>query len=172
MSPPRRGASLLLMVIALFVAHTVQAQNAAQPQNPAQDGVSRNALERQQRENEFHVKLYDNAPPKSTARTPSLPLPLETSPRSTLDLGEPLPPNPRTTQAIAPRVSDTAQQLQWDLSQQQRLQQLQQQNKDLPEPVRQQQMQIQQLQFDRENNAQGLHDRIMRDSQGSMQQVR
>jgi len=172
MSSLRRGASLLLMVIAWFVAHTVQAQNAAQLQNPAQDDVSRNLLERQQRENEFHVKLYDDAPPKSTARTPSLPLPLETNPRSTLDLGEPLPPNPTTSQAIRPRGSDTPQQLQRDLSQQQRLQQLQQQNKDLAEPVRQQQMQIQQLQFDRENNAQGLHDRIMRDSQGSMQQAR
>ena len=172
MSSLRRGASLLLVVISLFVAQTVQAQNTAQPQNPAQDGVSRNLLERQQRENEFHVKLYDDAPPKSTARTPGLPLPLETNPRSTLDLGEPLPPNPTTSQASTPRGSDTAQQLQRDLSQQQRLQQLQQQNKDLAEPVRQQQMQIQQLQFDRENNAQGLHDRIMRDSQGSMQQVR
>jgi hypothetical protein len=160
------------MVIALFVAHTVQAQNAAQQRNPAQDDVSRNLLERQQRENEFHVKLYDNTPPKSTARTPTLPLPLETNPRSTLDLGEPLPPNPTTSQAATPRMSDTAQQLQRDLNQQQRLQQLQQQNKDMAEPVRQQQMQIQQLQFDRENNAQGLHDRIMRDSQGSMQQVR
>jgi len=172
MSQLRRGASLLLMGIAAFVSQAVQAQNIAQPQNPAEDGVTRNLLDREQRENEFHVKLYDNTPPKSTARTPTLPLPLETNPRSTLDLGEPLPPNPTTSQAATPRMSDTAQQLQRDLNQQQRLQQLQQQNKDMAEPVRQQQMQIQQLQFDRENNAQGLHDRIMRDSQGSMQQVR
>ena len=172
MSLLRRDASLLLVVISLFVAQPVQAQNTSQLQNPTQDDVSRNLLERQQRENEFHVKLYDNAPPKSTAPTPSLPLPLETSPRSILHLGEPLPPNPTTSQAATPRMSDTAQQLQRDSSQQQRLQQLQLQNKDLDEPVRQQQMQIQQLQFERENNAQSLHDRIMRDSQGSMQHVR
>jgi hypothetical protein len=59
-----------------------------------------------------------------------------------------------------------------ETSQQQRLQQLQLQNKNLDEPVRQQQTQMQQLQFDRENQAQSLHDQIMRDSQGSMRQVR
>jgi hypothetical protein len=161
----RRGMSLLLAAGALLsVMWPVFADT--------QDDVARNLLERQQRENDFHVRLYDNTPPRPISRGPTLPLPLETAPRSVLDLGPPLPPNPTSSHAVTPQASDAGQQLQLSVSQQQRLQQLQLQNQNLPEPVRQQQQQIQQLQFDRENQAQGLHDQIMRDSQGSMRQVR
>jgi hypothetical protein len=161
----RRGTSLLLAAGALLNITTPGFADT-------QDEVARNLLERQQRENDFHVRLYDNAPPRPMSKGPTLPLPLETSPRSVLDLGPPLPPNPTSSQAVAPQPSDAGQQGQLSVSQQQRLQQLQLQNKNLDEPMRQQQQQIQQLQFDRENQAQSLHDQIMRDSQGSMRHVR
>jgi hypothetical protein len=159
----RRAASLLFSAVALL--------GATQARSGAEDGVARNVLERQQNENGFHVKLYDNQAPPPMNSGRALPLPLETSPRSTLDLGDPLPPNPARTQPAAPLSSDAAR-LPLDVNQQQRLQQLQLQNKDLDEPQRRQQVQIQQLQFDRENQAQSLHDQIMRDSQGSMRQIR
>jgi len=160
----RRAASLLLSTFALL--------GAGQARSAAGDGIARNMLERQQNENGFHVKLYDDRrppPPMTSAR--ALPLPLETSPRSTLDLGDPLPPNPTRAQPSAPLSSDAAR-LPLDVNQQQRLQQWQLQNKNLDEPARQQQIQLQQLQFDRENQAQSLHDQIMRDSQGAMRLTR
>jgi hypothetical protein len=166
MFQPRRRASLLLAASAFLVVAAPASAQAGPP-----DGVARNLLERQQRETDFHVRLYDNAPPKPMASSPSLPLPLETSPRSQLDLGG-LPANPTANQPITPQVPDAGQRRQLEVSQQQRLQQLQLQNKNLDEPVRQQQTQIQQLQFDRENQAQSLHDQILRDSQGAMRQVR
>ncbi len=157
---------MLLSVIALVVG-TVWAQDSPR------DGIDRNLLERQQREAGFHVRLYDNAPPpRPSGNAPSLPLPLETSPPSTLDLGAPLPQNPNTLQVQPTQPPDASQRRALETSQQQRLQQLQLQNKNLDEPVRQQQTQMQQLQFDRENQAQSLHDQIMRDSQRSMRQVR
>ena len=160
----RPTTCVLLGVIAL-TAGTVWAQDGPK------DGTDRSLLERHQRETGFHVRLYDNAPPpRPSGSAPSLPLPLETSPRSTLDLGEPLPPNPTRSQPSAPLTSDAAR-LPLDVNQQQRLQQLQLQNKNLDEPVRQQQIQIQQLQFDRENQAQSLHDQIMRDSRGTLRQL-
>jgi len=159
----RRAASLLLSTCALL--------GATLARSAAEDGIARNVLERQQNENGFHVKLYDNRPPLPMTGGRALPLPLETSPRSTLDLGEPLPPNPTRSQSAAPLSSDAAR-LPLDVNQQQRLQQLQLQNKNLDEPIRQQQVQTQQLQFDRENQAQSLHDQIMPDSQGSMRQTR
>ena len=161
----RRGVSLFLAGCALLMTAAVFAQD------DPRDGAARNLLERQQRENDFHVKLYDNAPPKPMGSAIGLPLPLETSPRSVLDLGPPLPSNPTANQTFKSQP-DRGQRGQLDVSQQQRLQQLQLQNKNLGEPVRQQQMQVQQLQFDRENQAQTLHDQIMRDSQGSMRQAR
>jgi hypothetical protein len=162
----RRTTCVLLSVIAL-TAGTVGAQDSPK------DGTDRNLLERQQRETGFHVRLYDNTPPpRPSSNAPSLPLPLETSPRSTLDLGPPLPQNPNTNLSQPPQPLDPSQRRALEISQQQRLQQLQLQNKNLDEPVRQQQTQVQQLQFDRENQAQSLHDQIMRDSQGSMRQVR
>jgi hypothetical protein len=163
----RRGASLLLGGCALLIATAhVSAQDGAQ------DGVTRNLLERQQHEADFHVRLYDNAAPKPMGSAIGLPLPLESSPRSVLDLGAPLPSNPTTNQATRSQIPDAGQRGQLDVSQQQRLQQLQLQNKNLDEPVRQQQMQLQQLQFDRENQAHSLHDQIMRDSQSSLRQTR
>jgi hypothetical protein len=162
MSRHRRAASLLLTSLALV--------GAGQAWSAAEDDIARNRLERQQNENGFHVKLYDNTPPRPMSWGRSLPLPLETSPPSTLDLGDPLPPSPTRGQPSAPLTSEAAR-LPLDVNQQQRLQQLQLQNKNLDEPVRQQQMQIQQLQFDRENQAQSLHDQIMRDSRGSVRQL-
>jgi hypothetical protein len=159
----RRSASLL------FSLSMVAAAAFAQP--GAQDGAQRNLLERDQQEAEFHVRLYDARVPKPTSG-PSLPLPLETAPRSTLHLSEPLAPNPTEPAEVPPPLSGSSARLQKDLDQQQRLQQLQMQNQQLDETVRQQQIQIQQLQFDRENSAQSLHDRIMRDSQGAIRQGR
>jgi len=167
MFQPRRGVSLFVAGCALLMMTA-----PAFAQDDARDGAARNLLERQQRENDFHVRLYDNAPPKPMGSATGLPLPLETSPRSVLDLGPPLPPNPTANQTFKSQAPDPGPRGQLDISQQQRLQQLQLQNKNLDEPVRQQQMQIQQLQFDRENQAQSLHDQIMRDSQGSMRQAR
>jgi hypothetical protein len=143
----------------------------------AADGVERNLLERQQREADFHVKLFDTTPPRPMAHGPQLPLPLETAPRSTQDLGEPLPPNP--TRAVPSAPGPDTSRLHLDLSQQYRQEQLQQQSQPLEDALHpqqsqilQQQLQTQQLQFDRENRSQGLSDRILRESQGAMRQTR
>jgi hypothetical protein len=147
---------------------------AAYAQSSAQDGIEANKLERSQREAEFHVRLYDATIPQPSVG-PRLPLPLESAPRSTLHLSEPLPPNPTTNTQVVPQGTTSADRARQELNQQQRLQQLQTPqtlNRDFDETVRQQQLQIQQLQFDRENSAQSLHDRIMRDSQGAMRQAR
>ncbi len=162
---PRPWAACLLIAAGL-------ASGTALAQENGQDAVNRNLLERQQRESGFHVDLYDNTVPKPMGKRPSLPLPLESAPRSEIDLGPGLPPNPNTANPIAPLTTESSARKQLDLSQQQRLQQLQLQNKNLDEPLRQQQQQIQSLQFDRENQAQSLHDQIMRDSQGAMRQAR
>jgi hypothetical protein len=146
------------------------ASAAVYAQNTAQDQLQQNTLQRTQQEREFHVRLYDAPVPKPSTG-PSLPLPLESAPRSTLHLSDPLPPNPTTPSQVIPRAADPSERQRLDLSQQQRLQQLQTPqtaNRDFDATVRQQQLQIQQLQFDRENSAQSLHDRIMRDSQGAM----
>src|SRR5262245_15908198 len=165
-----RGSAWWWVVTA--AALITAATTTASVQDGPQDGIQRNLLERQQREAGFHVKLYDNTPPQPTGGAIGLPLPLETSPPSVLDLSSPLPPNPTASQPAKSGISGDSERRQLDVSRQQRLQQLQLQNKTVEEPMRQQQMQIQQLQFDRENQARSLHDQIMRDSKSSMGQVR
>src|SRR5689334_17109167 len=125
----RRVASLLLTLSVMMVAPAI-----AQP--GPQDDAQRNLLERDQREAEFHVRLYEARVPRPSTG-PTLPLPLETAPRSTLHLSEPLPPNPTERAEVPPPLSGSSARLQKDLDQQQRLQQLQMQNQHLDETVRQ-----------------------------------
>src|SRR5690349_24520483 len=85
-----------------------------------QDGLQANTLERVQRENEFHVRLYDAPIPQPSAG-PRLPLPLETAPRSTLHLSQPLPPNPTKDTQVVPQTPSSGEPARQDLTQQQRL---------------------------------------------------
>ena len=107
------------------------------------DGIARNLLERQQQEVRFGAKLDD-----SPTRV--------------------VPGNGVTP----PAQVDNLPRRQLDEIQLRRLLELQLQNKNQDENVRQQQTQTQQLQFDRENQAQHLQQQIQRDSRGSMQQIR
>ncbi|HTS53647.1 MAG TPA: hypothetical protein VMH26_10275 [Burkholderiales bacterium] len=140
----------------------------AAAQTGPRDGTDRNLLQREQQALEFHVKLYDSAraaDQRSTAPLP--PVPHSFIGESYRD-GLPAPSAGGT--AAAPSVPDAGRQ-QLDESQLRRQLELQTQNKFLDEPTRQQQSQIQQLQFGRENQAQQLHQQIQLDSGNLMQRL-
>jgi hypothetical protein len=135
----------------------------------SQDGIDRNLLERQQRERDFHVRLYDAPPDRVPATTVTLPVPESFTKREAYDA----PPAgvPGSAVSVQARPEPTARQ-QLDDSQLRRQLELQTQNKSLDDVTRQQQSQIQQLQFGRENQAQQLQQQIQRDSNASMQRLR
>jgi len=137
-------------------------------QNSVQDGIDRNLLQREQRSAEFHVRLYDDARSvQQSAATPLPPVPHSFVGRELYDTPVPAPATPITVQ---PSNAGAGQQ-QLDDSQQRRQLELQTQNRFQDEPTRQQQSQIQQLQFGRENQAQQLQQQIRRDSDSMMQRV-
>jgi hypothetical protein len=135
-------------------------------QSSPQDGIDRNLLQRQQQSSDFHVRLYDAA--KAAGQDALIPLP-------------PVPHSfvgPELYEAPSGGVSsgvgkialpDAATQQQLNDSQLRRQLELQTQNKIFDEPTRQQQSQIQQLQFGRESQAQQLQQQIQRDSSSLMQ---
>src|SRR5690349_20634212 len=104
----RRLASVTLGISAL----------AAYAGPSTQEGVQAEALERSQRETEFHVRLYDAPIPQPTVGR-RVPLPLETAPRSTLHLSEPLPANPTTNTQVVPQAPSSVDRARQDLTQQQ-----------------------------------------------------
>jgi hypothetical protein len=141
---------------------------SASAQSGPQDGIDRNLLERQQRATEFHVRLYDNARATEQSATVSLPpVPHSFVGRDLSDV--PVAPPPAAVTAQPPGVNPSQQ---LGDSQLRRQLELQTQNRFQDEPTRQQQSQIQQLQFGRENQAQQLQQQIRRDSDSLMQRVR
>ena len=134
-----------------------------------QDGIDRSLLQRDQQERDFHVKLYD-APRAGVPRTTvTLPLPRSFSERESYERAPDVPPasNPP---ALSTSPNST-ERLQLDDSQLRRQLELQTQNKLMDDVSRQQQSQIQQLQFGRENQAQQLQQGIIRDSNSMMQRL-
>jgi hypothetical protein len=136
-------------------------------QTSPQDGIDRGLLQRDQQERDFHVKLYD-APRADVPRT-TVTLPRSFSERESYERGPDVPPasNPSAISS-SPNASGR---LQLDDSQLRRQLELQTQNKLMDDISRQQQSQIQQLQFGRENQAQQLQQGIMRDSNSMMQRL-
>jgi hypothetical protein len=152
-------------LVALLLLPTLCEVAAAQ--SSPQDGIDRNLLQRQQQSSDFHVRLFDSA--RAVGQDALIPLP-------------PVPHSfvgPELYQAPSVGVSssvgkvgvppDAASQQQLNDSQLRRQLELQTQNKIFDEPTRQQQSQIQQLQFGRENQAQQLQQQIQRDSSNLMQ---
>jgi len=157
-----RGSAVIALAIVLATAITTTSA-----QNSAQDGIDRNLLQREQRSAEFHVRLYDDArSAQQTATTPLPPVPHSFVGRELSEV--PVAPPTAAVTAQRPGVSATQQ---LDDSQQRRQLELQTQNRFQDEPTRQQQSQIQQLQFGRENQAQQLQQQIRRDSDSIMQRT-
>jgi len=157
---PARIAFAMIMLTAASVP--------ALAQNGPQDGIDRNLLQREQRTAEFHVRLYDDArSAQQSAATPLPPVPHSFGGRELYDVPVPTPPT-----AVAQPPGAAASQQRLDDSQRRRQLELQTQNRFQDEPTRQQQSQIQQLQFGRENQAQQLQQQIHRDSDSMMQRVR
>jgi hypothetical protein len=163
MGPIGQFASRILATVLLAAGYT-----SAAPQAVPLDGIDRNLLERQQREREFHVKLYDAPVVGVPGVAVSLPIPGSFTERESYDRAPASPPPNAATKQVAP---DGAAQRQLDDSQQRRQLELQTQNKLLDDVTRQRQSQIQQLQFGRENQAQQLQQQIQRDSSGMMQRL-
>lgn len=160
----RQSASHWLAYLLLTVGGA-----AVWAQTLPQDGIDRGLLQREQQERDFHVKLYD-APRAGVPRaTVTLPLPPSFSERESYERAPGVPP---ASTPPAPATSTGAtERLQLDDSQSRRQLELQTQNKLMDDPSRQQQSQIQQLQFGRENQAQELQQGIMRDSKSMMQRL-
>lgn len=143
---------------------------AVHAQTLGRDGIDRDLLQRQQAEREFHVKLYDSPSGSPGSKvTVTLPIPRqftdrESYERTSADTGGtaaagPVPPG----SAVSPKLDD---------SQLRRQLELQIQTRSLDDVARQQQSQIQQSQFGRENQAQDLNQSILRNSSDSMQRLR
>jgi beta-glucosidase-like glycosyl hydrolase len=159
LSAPRLVALLLLST---FCA-------VAGAQTSPQDGIDRNLLQRQQQSSDFHVRLYDAG--KAAGRDALIPLP--PVPHSFIgpELYQAPSVGASNSGAKVGVLPDAANQELND-SQLRRQLELQTQNKLFDEPTRQQQSQIQQLQFGRENQAQQLQQQIQRDSSNLMQRSR
>jgi hypothetical protein len=139
-------------------------------QSGPHDGIDRNLLRRDQQEQEFHVRLYDTA--RAVGQDALMPLP--PVPHSVMGPELYEAPSARTPVGTAnvPEPLDAVNRQQLSDTQLRRQLELQTQNKMFDEPTRQQQNQIQQLQFGRENQAQHLQQQIQRDSGNLMQQLR
>lgn len=133
------------------------------------DGIDRNLLERQQQSSDFHVRLYDTA--RTVGQDALIPLPRVAHSFMGHELYEaPSAGTPGGTASVA-KPLDAADRQQWNDSQLRRQLELQTQNELLDDPTRQQQSQIQQLQFGREHQAQHLQQQIQRDSGNLMQRL-
>ena len=142
----------------------------AMAQGSPNDGINRNLLQREQQSAEFHVRLYDTG--RAAGQDALIPLP----PIPNSFIGPELYQVPSSSpqagtgnSGVAPGAGDRQQ---LNDSQLRRQLELQTQSKFLDEPTRQQQSQIQQLQFGRENQAQQLQQQIQRDSSNLIQRSR
>jgi hypothetical protein len=163
MDPIGQFASPLLAIVLLAAFHVTAGAQAL-----PLDGIDRNLLERQQQEREFHIKLYDAPSANAPSVTVSLPIPGSFTERESYDRAPASPPPKAAPVQAAP---DGAAQRQLEDSQLRRQLELQTQNKLRDDTTRQQQSQIQQLQFGRENQAQQLQQQIQRDSSSMMQRL-
>jgi len=161
----RLAASRLVFSILLATGCAV-----ATAQSSPNDGINRNLLQREQQSADFHVRLYDTG--RAGGQDALVPLP----PVPHSFIGPELYQVPSggapggTNNSGVPLGAADRQQL--NDSQLRRQLELQTQNKLFDEPTRQQQSQIQQLQFGRENQAQQLQQQIQRDSSNLIQRSR
>ena len=161
----RHFASQWLACLLLAIGGT-----GAWAQTSPQDGIDRGLLQPDQQERDFHVKLYD-APRVGVPRTTvTLPLPRSFSDRESYERAPDVPP-PASNDPAVSSAPNATERLHLDDSQLRRQLELQTQNKLMDDISRQQQSQIQQLQFGRENQAQQLQQGIMRDSNRMMQRL-
>jgi hypothetical protein len=151
------------LIAAMLLASAWQAGVA---QNSPHDGIDRNLLQRDQQEREFHVRLYDSA--RAAGQGALVPLPPVPHSFVGPELYQPPGATPGGTASVPAPVAGSDR-LQLDDSQLRRQLELQTQDKFIDEASRQQQSQIQQLQFGRENQAQHLQQQIQRDSSNLMQ---
>ena len=130
-----------------------------------QDGIDRNLQQRAAREDEFHVRLQDDAVPPVRPVVPGATgLRIYVPTPGSEILRRDVPRQPAPAARIAPGKSVVSGETQLRDSQSRRQMELQTQTDQRPEPQRQQILQIQQLGFERETSSQDLGSRIMRDS--------
>ena len=157
-------ASRVLLMPALVLTW-----GALHAQDLPRDGIERNLLQRQQSEREFHVKLYDAPSAAAPKATVTLPLPETFTERESYERA---PTTGTGATVTGPAAPDSTVSPRLDDSQARRQLELQIQTRPLDDLARQQQNQIQQSQFGRENQAQDLQQRILRNSNDSMQRLR
>ena len=138
----------------------------ATAQGSPNDGIDRNLLHREQQSADFHVRLYDAG--RTGGQDALIPLP----PVPHSFIGPELYQVPSDGLPGGTSSTGAADRQQLNDSQLRRQLELQTQNKLFDEPTRQQQSQIQQLQFGRENQAQQLQQQIQRDSSKLIQRSR
>jgi hypothetical protein len=155
-----RLAALLLVFAACGIAAA---------QGSPGDGIDRNLLERQQQSADFHVRLYDTA--RAVGGDALIPLPPVPHSFVGPELYHARSPGTPGEGARVGASLDASGRPQLNDSQLRRQLGLQTQNKLFDEPTRQQQSQMQQLQFGREDQAQHLQQQIQRDSGNLMQQL-
>lgn len=156
------------LCLAVMVA---TASSTALAQNAPQDGIDRNLLERQQREADFHVRLFDEPVGNRSATPATAPLvPESFSKRESFAA----PPPQSTPRVGSPPVVQNGAAGRQTLEDSQLRRQLELQSRTgLQDPLgRQPDSQIQQLQFGRENQAQQLQQQIQRDSNSFMRGLR
>lgn len=127
------------------------------------DGINRNLLQREQKSADFHVRLYDTG--RAAGQDALIPLP----PVPHSFIGPELYQVPSGGPPGGTGSTGAADRQQLNDSQLRRQLELQTHNKLFDEPTRQQQSQIQQLQFGRENQAQQLREQIQHDSSNLIQ---
>jgi len=165
----RTGSHLFGTVLGLWIAVLALPMNPVSAQvQSAQDGIDRNLQQRAAREHEFHVGLEASIPPPR----PYVPgksgfqISIPTPGSAILQRDKPLPTQPQAR--VTPGQSVVSGDLQLQDSQSRRQMELQTQLQNRPDPgadaERQQMLQIQQLQFNRETSSQDLGSKIMRDS--------
>ena len=168
LSPLRTGMEEVRPSAARLVAILLSGWCAlAAAQTSPQDGIDRNLLQRQQQSADFHVRLYDAA--KAAGAGALIPMPPVPHSFVGPELYEAPSGGASGSVGKTGLPPDGAIQQQLNDSQLRRQLELQTQNKIFDEPTRQQQSQIQQLQFGRENQAQQLQQQIQRDSNSLMQ---
>jgi hypothetical protein len=153
---------------ALIAATLAVGWGAVCAQDRPQEGIERNLLQRQQSEREFHVKLFDAPAAPTPAPTSRLPLPRAFTERESYQAPPAIAREPANAPPAAVRSPISSQ---LDDSQTRRQLELQIQTVPLSEVARQQQSQIQQSQFARENQAHDLQEGILRNSSDSMQRL-
>jgi hypothetical protein len=156
--------ALALVALAIALAPTAAGQS-----NP-RDQIDRNLQQRAAREREFGVRLEEDRtlPPPITAQ-PGTGLKFYVPTPGSEILGrEPAPAAHATPRRVEPAPAVVDSRIQLEDSQQRRQTGLQSQTQQIPEPQRQQMLDTQKLQFERETQAQDLGSRILRDSERAM----